>query len=125
MATELSITAALSGTTTGVLGFSQAEAESFTADLTVGTGVFVRGTMATSTSAAAIPMGAIVTASWALFKNLDSTNSIKIRIGASGADVVKLAPGESAVFRLAASNPYAISTASTPQLRYFIVGANA
>ncbi len=114
MANELALSCSLAVSTSGVLGFTQSEQATFLADLTAATGVFINGTMATSTSAAAIPMGAIVTASYAYFKNLASANNILIRIGATGADTIKLLPGESCVVRLAAANPYAISSASTP-----------
>ncbi len=125
MANELALSCSLAVSTSGVLGFTQSEQATFQANLTAATGVFINGTMATSTGAAAIPMGAIVTASYAYFKNLDGTNNIKLRIGASGADFALLLPGESLIVRLAAATPYAISAASTPQLYYFITGANA
>lgn len=128
MANEITVTANLAANTgSGVLGFSESETSSnvnFT--LTASTGVYVKGSMATSTSPAAIPMGAIVTAKWGYFKNPDTTNSVTIRNGSGGAEVVSLPPGGVAVLPLKSSiAPYVTASASTPQVEYFILGLNA
>lgn len=74
-------------------------------------------------SAEAVSIGDITTPGYMIAVNRDATNSISIRMGSGGADVVKLQPGEWAMFRLASTTPYAIASASTANLEYLIIEA--
>lgn len=57
--------------------------------------------------------------------NRDSTNSIHIRQATGAANFCTIGPGEVAVFRwsTATTAPFAISSASTPELEYMVLVA--
>lgn len=76
---------------------------------------------AIGTSAEAIDIGDITTCGYCWLRNLDPTNFVTIRMGASGADVIKLKAGEVALFRLAASTPHAIADTGTCNLEILIL----
>lgn len=83
---------------------------------------YVRLTQSIGTSAEAIDLGQdIGTAGYMFVKNRDATNYVTIRMGSSGADVIKLKAGEVALFRLAASTPYAIADTAACVIEYIIV----
>ncbi len=72
-------------------------------------------------TATAIPLGAVTAPHWAWFKNLDTTNFIKIRNGSSGADLIKLKAGEACAVPLYDSaTPYAIADTATCSMEYAI-----
>lgn len=72
-------------------------------------------------TAEALEIGDMTTPGFCLFHNMDATNSVEIRDGESGADLIKLNAGEIAMGRLATNAPYAISNTSTVSLRYMMV----
>lgn len=93
MASEISLTASLSVYKASVM--AEAIGMSIPAGIFTMTGnYYAKDSMLVLTSATLIPMGQVITPHWSFFKNLDSTNYIKIRNGASGADVLRLYPGE-------------------------------
>lgn len=83
-----------------------------------------KGVMQTSTGAAAIPLPG-GTNGWAIFKNLDATNTISLRPGAGGANFCDIPPaGIAGPFFLSSGNtPYAIAGAGTPDLAYEVLEA--
>lgn len=76
---------------------------------------------AIGTSATALDIGDITTPGYILMKNQDATNYVTIRMGASGADVVKMKAGEIALFRLAGSTPYAVANTASVNVEYFLI----
>lgn len=85
----------------------------------------VYNTQSIATTVTAIELGSIVTDSgtpgYAIFKNLDDTNFVSLRNGSGGANLVKLLPGDIAMFRLATSTPYAIADTAACILLYCII----
>lgn len=74
------------------------------------------------TSEEAIGLGEITTPGWAIFKNLDASNFIELRVATGGAKFAKLKPGEIALLRLGsgAQVPYAISDTASCKLAYIV-----
>lgn len=62
------------------------------------------------------------TLGWAYFKNLDSTNFVQIKTASSGTAIVKLKPGEFALFRFGSgvTAPYAIANTAACLLEFRI-----
>ena len=103
---------------------SSAIGRSFTGLLFTMTGsVYAQNTISVGFAAAeAIPLGEVTAPHWAYFKNLDATNFIKIRNGASGADLLKLKAGEVAICPLLDSAvPYAIADTAACLLEFLIL----
>lgn len=74
-------------------------------------------------AAEAIGLGEVGTPGMGWFHNIGSTDTIEIRNGVAGADVVALEVGEWALFRAAVGAVlYAISVSGTNDLEYFILG---
>lgn len=122
MAGEITISGALNYSKAGTT--SAAVSRSVTGALfTVTTQKYIEGTMSVPNSATAIPLGGVTAPHWAFFINQDATNSIYIRNGVSGADMIELGPGESspAVPLRSTSTPYAITSAGTCVMEYLIV----
>lgn len=118
MASELTITAMLAFSKNNVEAKSAQVAKQFD----VSGNDAIRRTQIIGNSAEALDVGEIGTVGYGMFINLGPTDSISIRIGSSGADVVKLNPNECALFRLAASNPYAVASGTaSPVLDYMLV----
>ena len=89
--------------------------------LTVSGSNFHHAIQSIGTSAAALGLGSVTTCGYAIFRNL-SANTITIRSGSGGADVIKLKTGESSgPVRLATNTPYAIATVASSRLEYVIV----
>lgn len=63
----------------------------------------------TTSEVALTKAGSIGTIGWMYVLNNDPTNFIKIRPGTGALDLCKLLPGEFALFRCAATAPYAIA----------------
>lgn len=84
----------------------------------------IHNTLPVLVTEVAIPLGSVTAPGWAMFKNLDATNFIELRVGTGGAKFAKLKAGESAgPFRLGsgAQMPYAIADTGTCQLEYVII----
>lgn len=73
------------------------------------------------TSAEQLYVGDMTTPGYMICRNMDATNYLEIRDGSAGADVIKLKAGESACFRLATTNPYAIANTDSCALQYMVV----
>lgn len=88
----------------------------------VTTAGYVAGTPSISHSAhEALPMGDVATAGFARFKNLDSTNFVRVGVDSGGTFIpfLKLMPGEeSPPVRLATSAPYAKADTAAVVLEY-------
>ncbi len=82
---------------------------------------YVQGVISVGTSAEAIPLGEVTQPHWAWFKNLDATNYLTIRNGASGADLLRLYPGELCPVPLdITATPYAVADTAACLLEYAI-----
>ena len=82
----------------------------------------IEGVLSVGTSATLIPLGQVASPHWSWFLNKDSGNFIKIRNGASGADLLKLKAGEWAFCPLLDSAvPYAIADTAACVLSYLIL----
>lgn len=101
---------------------------SFTVDLsvsglqfTVSGTKFVHNIQAIGTSEEAIQLGDVGTPGFALFINRDATNFVEIRPGTGDADMIKLKPGEPAMFRFTSAAPYAIADTGACNVEYVII----
>lgn len=72
-------------------------------------------------AAEALGLGDVVNPGFSWMKNIGDTNTISVRAGAGGADVVSLESGEWALFRFATATPFGITDAGTSDLEYFII----
>lgn len=99
-------------------GVSEEISESFSVDIT-GT-EFLRCVQSVGTSEEALELGQdIGTPGFVFLKNLDPTNFVSVRRATGEGNMIKLLPGEPALFRMAATAPYAI--ADTAACRLMIV----
>lgn len=108
-----------------------ADASQSQTDITLTGRDYIRRSQIIGSSAEALDVGEIGTAGWLFAYNTGKngvggavSDSINIRMGSGGADVVTIAAGEFAMFRLASNTPYAIaSSTNSPELRYLILEA--
>lgn len=75
----------------------------------------------TTAGGTAINVALLASPGWAYFKNLDPTNFVTILNAVSGNALVKLKPGEVAMFRLAAAAPAALSDTAICDMEYLIL----
>ena len=68
-----------------------------------------------------ILIGDIGTLGYVMLKNVDPTNFITLRNGSGGADVIKMIPGDIAVFRAAASTIFALADTAPALLRVLAI----
>jgi hypothetical protein len=69
----------------------------------------------------ALVLGDVATPGYVLMHNLDATNFITVLPDNTGAAVVKLKPGEYALFRLAAAAPFVQADTAGCNLEYFLI----
>lgn len=84
---------------------------------------YVRFAQTVGITAGVLELGDVATPGFCLLVNRDPTNYVEIREGATGDDVVKLLPGEPALFRFAAAAPYAIANTAPCQVEGIIISA--
>lgn len=77
----------------------------------------------TTSGGTAIPLGSLANLGYALFINLDVTNYIEISTAVSGTKIIKLLPGDYALFRFDPSitAPAAISHTAICNLQYLLL----
>lgn len=75
------------------------------------------------TAEEAIDLGDVSAGGYSFWWNHDSTNFVTIRPGTGADDLVKIGAGEVALFRLAASAPYAIADTAACEVEYVILEA--
>lgn len=121
MANEITFTGSLSATKAAA--FSSAVGRSFTNLLFNMSGTaYIEGTLSVLTSATVIPLGGMTTPGWCVLYNLDATNFIRIMNGSGGAKVVKIKPGEPAIFPWDdTATPYAQADTATCLMEYLIL----
>lgn len=89
--------------------------------VSVASGVFSEGVISIPTSATAFPLGGVTSLGWSWFYNSDVANYITLRNGASGADFLKLAPGEWMLAPLLpACVPYGIATGGACLIEFLL-----
>lgn len=64
---------------------------------------YERRSMSVPTAATALPLGDVTTPGWCFIINLDPTNYVEVLISTGLTALIKLKPGEFAVFRFAAA----------------------
>jgi len=71
---------------------------------------------------AALDMGSLTTAGYAVFQNLDDTNYVEVGVDGAGTfyPLIKLEAGEQACLRLTTSSPYAQANTAAVDLLYVI-----
>jgi len=115
VADELSIAVELNYSKSGVT-----EEITHTDNVTVTGSEILRCIQSVGTSEEALELGQdIGTPGYVFLKNLDDTNFVSIRRGTGESNMIKLLPGECALFRMAATAPFAI--ADTAACRLLIV----
>lgn len=77
----------------------------------------------TTAGGTAIPLGSLGSLGWAAFKNNDATNYVDILTATSGTDIIRLLPGEFAIFRFGSgiSAPAALAHTAVCLLEYLIL----
>lgn len=78
------------------------------------------------TSATALNVGDLVSIDssgpgWILIQNTDPTNYVTFRAGSTGADLIKLLPGEFWMGRLATTTPYALANTAAVVVQYLMI----
>jgi hypothetical protein len=117
MADELTIAASLKFEKGGVvvdLPFGQLQVDVSGTDA-------VHYTQTIGTSAEALSLGDITTPGYVIIVNRDPVSSVTLRPGASAADLIKLKPGEVAMFRLSSTAPSAIAYGSSAPVEVIVV----
>lgn len=84
---------------------------------------YYEATQSIGTSAEALGIGDITTPGYMYVHNLDATNFVEIRHGASGDDVVKVRAGGIALFELTTTTPFAIADTAAVEIEYTIIEA--
>jgi len=83
-------------------------------------------TVPTTAGGTAIPLGGVATpGGYMIVKNNDATNYVQIMAATSGTPLIRIGPGEIAVFRLdaGATAPAAVSHTATCEITYIILDA--
>lgn len=62
-----------------------------------------------------------VTPGYILIVNLDRTNFVEVRAESGAADLVKILPGEPALFRLSSATPYVIADTAPVRIEYLLI----
>jgi hypothetical protein len=80
-------------------------------------------TVPTTSTGTAIPLGGLGNLGLAMFINLDPTNYVEIMTAVSGTKIIKMLPGDYALFRFDPSitAPAAIAHTAAVQLQYLIL----
>ena len=83
---------------------------------------FVNRVQTIGTSEEAIGLGDVGTVGWFIGVNNDKTNYLEIRPNTGVADLIRMEPGEPALFRLAQDAvPYAIANTAACDLEYVLI----
>lgn len=77
----------------------------------------------TGDSQEALDIGDIGTCGYMIIRNKDATNFVEIRPASSGDDLIKLGPGQWAVFPLTTSTPYALADSGDCIVEYLLLEA--
>lgn len=120
MANELTLTAVLRFLKNSIS--KELEVENLSLDVSGDNAIHNSQTVGTSEEA--LVLGDAGAGGYLIAVNRDSTNFVELRPGSGIADLVKIGPGEVAMFRLAAdATPYAIADTASCLLEYLIVEA--
>lgn len=84
---------------------------------------FIQKTQTVGTNVEDLDLGDIGTPGYMFVRNLNSTNFVSIRHGASGDNVVKVRAGGVALFELASADPQAIADTAAVEIEYTIIEA--
>jgi hypothetical protein len=81
------------------------------------------GTATVPTSAGAIPLGALGSIGWCIFKNNDPTNYVQLKTATGGTIFAQIQPGEVALFRLdpSVTAPAWVAHTATCEVEYLML----
>lgn len=86
---------------------------------------FVEGSqnVPTTSGGTIIPLASLASLGWAMFKNNDPTNYVDLLVTTSGTDIIRILPGEVALFRFGSgiTAPAAIAHTAPVLLQYLIL----
>lgn len=71
----------------------------------------------------ALDLGDIASPGYIAIENLDADNFVELRAASGAADMIKLMPGDVALFRLATTGPYAIADTASCNVRFLLIEA--
>ncbi len=119
-------------TITGFMSFEGSNGDSVDSDgidmtsyeVSISTEKWVKGKLTVTTGEVAIPLGGVSSPGYGMFKNLDVTNFLEIRVSTGGAKSIKLGPGQSSgPVRLGSGSavPYAIADTASCEMAYLII----
>jgi hypothetical protein len=117
MADELTLSGVLSFLKNGV----KVSLDLGTLEFDVSGDKYVHAVQTVGTSEEAIGIGDLGTLGFAVFVNRDDTNFCEIRPGTGTADLIKLKPGEFALFRFTMNTPYIIADTDSVLVEYVII----
>ena len=114
-------------TLTATLNYADSEGSNETLQVAdkqanVASKIYTKNKQNIGTTEEAIKLGEVASLGWAIFINRDPTNFINIKAGTGGTVIVKLLPGELAMFRFGSgiTAPFAIADTAPCQLEYMI-----
>jgi hypothetical protein len=117
MSDELTITAGIAFSKGSV-----AEDKLLSALVDVSGNDLIHNTQTVGTSEEALLL-ADVAVGYILMRNNDTANFVKVRAATGATDLIKILPGEFALFRMVASAPYVIADTGSCVLEYWMVEA--
>lgn len=118
MANEVKITASLLFVKGNVKQISRAVTDLL---VTVSGEKYTQIVQAITVSEIALDLGDVGTPGWCWMKNLDATNYVSIKPATGVAKMMKLLAGETALFRMEASDPFAEANTGTVNLEMLLV----
>lgn len=87
--------------------------------------VVASGVQEIGTSEEALGLNGVVAGGFVYMKNLDDANFVELRSGTGATDVIRLMPGEPALFRLSpdATAPFMIADTAACEVEYVVLSA--
>lgn len=121
MASEITLSVAASFAKSGE-SFNTDDLDLLGQTLDVSGSYYIRRTVLTSTSAAALDIGSITTCGLFIGINRGSV-AVHIRAGSGGTNVITFPAGKGYACYLATNTPYAVSASSTAKFEYILLEA--
>lgn len=90
--------------------------------ITVAGSNHIHNTVTATTSAAALPLGSVVTCGLLIGRNRGAI-AVHIRVGSGGSDAITFPAGKGYAVYLATSTPYIVAASSTSKFEYILIEA--
>lgn len=119
MANEISLTGTLAISPSG----KRSRSISLSTLITMSGSNYIERSQSIGTTAEALDLGEIGTPGLIYIKNLDSSNYVTVQDGSGGTAVVKILPGDEAVFMLGTTSPYMKANSAACIVEYTIAEA--